>query len=199
VEPSRYEVAEDGFPSRLAGAQAGDEASFAALWRSFNPPLVRFLGGMADPDDAADVASTVWLEVVQGLGRFRGDENGFRAWIFTIARRRTIDLRRAGRRRPQRTLDRDDDADRRVGPAPDPASLIETRSATDDAVALIGSLPPDQAEVLLLRVVADLDVATVAHMLGKRPGNVRVLAHRGLRKLAELLEAERSADGAVTE
>ena len=54
-------------------------------------------------------------------------------------------------------------------------------------MALIATLPPDQAEVIMVRVVAGLDVAEVARMLGKRPGTVRVLAHRGLRRLAERL------------
>jgi RNA polymerase sigma-70 factor, ECF subfamily len=40
---------------------------------------------------------------------------------------------------------------------------------------------------VLLRVVAGLDVADVAALTGKRPGNVRVLAHRALRRLAEQL------------
>jgi RNA polymerase sigma-70 factor (ECF subfamily) len=41
-----------------------------------------------------------------------------------------------------------------------------------------------------LRVVAGLDVGQVAAIVGKRPGTVRVLAHRGLRRLAEWLAAE---------
>lgn len=198
VGPSRDRLGQEEFQRLLTGAEAGDESSFATLWRAFNPGLVRFLGGLAGRDDAADVASTVWLEVVQGLGRFEGDETGFRAWMFTIARRRLIDLRRAESRRPHRSMDHDE-ADRRVGPAADPSSLSEAASATDDAVALIGSLPPDQAEVLLLRVVADLDVATVAKMIGKRPGTVRVLAHRGLRRLAEILEPDEISGADVTE
>ena len=192
----RDRIGEDEFQRLLSGAQGGNEACFAALWRSFNPGLVRFLSGLAGRDDAADVASTVWLEVVRGLERFEGDESGFRAWLFTIARRRLIDLRRAGRRRPQRSIEHDE-ADRRVGSAADPSSLSEAARSTDDAIALIGSLPPDQAEVLLLRVVADLDVATVAKMIGKRPGTVRVLAHRGLRRLAEVLEGEKSQNSGV--
>jgi RNA polymerase sigma-70 factor (ECF subfamily) len=189
VERSLFGVGDDEFLALVARAQGGDEASFAVLWRSFNPLLVRFLTGLAGREDAADVASTVWLEVVQGLHQFSGDEHGFRAWLFTIARRRVIDLQRAGRRRPQRADDHDE-ADRRIGAGPDPATLVEVGNSTDAAIALIGSLPDDQAEVLLLRVVADLDVATVARMVGKRPGTVRVLAHRGLRRLAELLDSK---------
>jgi RNA polymerase sigma-70 factor (ECF subfamily) len=56
-------------------------------------------------------------------------------------------------------------------------------------MALIATLPPDQAEVVMLRVVAGLDVTEVARILGKRPGTVRVLAHRGLRRLAQRLAA----------
>jgi RNA polymerase sigma-70 factor (ECF subfamily) len=58
---------------------------------------------------------------------------------------------------------------------------------TEAALALVATLPPDQAEVILLRVLAGLDVTQVASILGKRPGAVRVLQHRGLRRLAERL------------
>ena len=65
-------------------------------------------------------------------------------------------------------------------------------------MALIRQLSPDQAEVILLRVLAGLDVGQVAKILGKRAGAVRVLQHRGLRKLAELTSARR-ADSGVTQ
>ena len=52
------------------------------------------------------------------------------------------------------------------------------------ALALIGSLKADQAEIVALRVIAGLDVAAVAKVTGKSPGAVRVTAHRGLRELA---------------
>jgi RNA polymerase sigma-70 factor (ECF subfamily) len=51
-------------------------------------------------------------------------------------------------------------------------------------------LPPDQAEVVVLRAVAGLDVGHVAAIVGKRPGTVRVLAYRGLHKLRELVEPQ---------
>jgi RNA polymerase sigma-70 factor (ECF subfamily) len=59
--------------------------------------------------------------------------------------------------------------------------------STDAALALIASLPRDQAEVIMLRVVAGLDATAVGVMLGKSPGAVRVTAHRGLRRLQELV------------
>jgi RNA polymerase sigma-70 factor (ECF subfamily) len=68
------------------------------------------------------------------------------------------------------------------------------RMGTGWALALIATLPKDQAEAVLLRVVAGLDVAQTAAVLGKRPGAVRVAAMRGLRRLAATIE--QPTDGA---
>jgi len=83
-------------------------------------------------------------------------------------------------------------------PAPDDpvAQVLEGRS-TRAALALVAELPADQAEVVALRVLGGLEVAEVARIVGKRPGTVRVLAHRGLRRLARRVEAAGLA-GAVT-
>jgi RNA polymerase sigma-70 factor (ECF subfamily) len=74
------------------------------------------------------------------------------------------------------------------------AAVLEAHS-TRAALALLAELPPDQAEVVVLRVVGGLEVAEVARIVGKRPGAVRVLAHRGLRRLAERVEAAGLARG----
>jgi RNA polymerase sigma-70 factor (ECF subfamily) len=88
--------------------------------------------------------------------------------------------------------------DERDLPAPDdPASAALEAISSRAAVALIATLPPDQAEVVLLRVVAGLEVAEVAAITGKRPGHVRVLAHRALRRLAARLDAPTRVKGAV--
>jgi RNA polymerase sigma-70 factor (ECF subfamily) len=58
---------------------------------------------------------------------------------------------------------------------------------TADAIAVVSGLPPLQAEVILLRVLAGLDIDSVARIVGRSPGAVRVAAHRGLRRLAQTL------------
>src|SRR5262245_61050197 len=190
---TRGQLDDDGFTLALVGARAGDDQAFATLWRAFNPPLLRFLSGLTGPDDAADLASTVWLEVVRGLDRFSGDLSGFRAWLFTVGRMRAIDQRRAAGRRPQ-VVAAIDEGVHAVGSTDGADSVVEERWSTDEAIALLRTLPEDQAEVVLLRVVADLDVATVAEIVGKQPGNVRVLSHRALKQLAGRLERARNAE-----
>lgn len=64
---------------------------------------------------------------------------------------------------------------------------------TADALALISRLPRDQAEAVLLRVVMELDAESAARVLGKKSGSVRMAAHRGLKRLAKLLEQSLAA------
>lgn len=176
------------FGAVLAAARDGDEDAFAVLWRDVNPALLRYLRVVA-PGLSEDVAAEVWLEVCRGLGRFRGAEPGFRSWVFTIARMRVVDAARHAGRRPSWPVPADLLPERAA--PDDPAAAALEAEATREALALIAELPPDQAEVVTLRFIAGLDAAQVGELIGKRPGTVRVLAHRGLRRLAQRL-AERT-------
>ena len=179
-------IGED-FPAVLAAAQQGDEGAFTVLWRDGNPALLRYLKVIA-PESAEDVAAETWVTVVRGLDRFRGGEGAWRAWLFTTARRRAIDMARRGARRPQAPLE--DLPLSRHPIAPDPADVAMEHISTQAAIALVSRLPRLQAEVILLRVVAGMDTASVAKLMGRSPGAVRVAAHRGLRQLAQILAAE---------
>lgn len=173
------------FDAALAGAQGGDQDGFTAVFRDVQPVLLRYLRVIA-PEAAEDVAGETWLQVVTGLQSFRGDERAFRAWLFTIARHRAIDWGRARARR--RTLPYTPD-ETETGPvAPDTADVVLERMSTQAVLATIATLPSDQAEIIMLRVVAGLDAPAVARLVGKTPGAVRVAAHRGLKRLAGLAD-----------
>ncbi|XVV09160.1 RNA polymerase sigma factor [Actinoplanes sp. CA-131856] len=170
---------DDELAAALTAARAGDERGFAVLWRALHPAVLRYLRVLAG-DAAEDVASETWLQIARDLGRFTGDPAGFRAWLFRVARHRGIDeLRRTGRRRedPAATVD--------TGSAgPDAAAEVIEGAETAWALSRVALLPIDQAEAVMLRVVAGLDVATTARVLGKRRGAVRIATMRGLRRLA---------------
>jgi RNA polymerase sigma-70 factor, ECF subfamily len=174
------------FDDVIAAASGGDERAFAVLWRDLQPALLRYLRVVAR-GVGEDLASETWLEVARGLRRFQGDESGFRAWVFTVARHRMVDWHRRETRHPVTPLPPEEFVDR---PEPhDAAAPVLEALSTRAALALIAELPPDQAEVVTLRVVAGLEVAQVASIVGKRAGAVRVLSHRGLRRLAQRLGA----------
>lgn len=176
-------VGED-FAAQLAAAQDGSDDAFAVLWRDANPALLRYLRVLT-PEHAEDIAAETWVQVVRGLPRFTGDEAAWRAWLFTTARRRLLDAARQRKRHPAEPLDEINAAD--VPRTADAEQIAMENIATEAAVALLSRLPEQQAEVILLRVVAGLDTEVVADMLGRSAGAVRVAAHRGLKKLATLL------------
>jgi RNA polymerase sigma-70 factor (ECF subfamily) len=168
------------FSETVAAATSGDERAFASVWRWMHPSLARYLQVVA-PWEWEDLASEVWYSVARDLGSFSGDERAFRAWTLTIARHRVID---AARRRSRRVetlpiIDVDRAADG------DASTFLTTEAEFAEAMAQIRALPPSQADVVALRVIGGLTVAETAEALGKSEGAVRVLAHRGLRHLAE--------------
>lgn len=172
--------------STVADAQGGDSEAFRALYRDTQPRLLRYLRGLVG-DDAEDVASEAWLQVARDLQNFQGDYDGFRGWVATIARHRAIDhVRRHSRRPPMAPMPVEELAD--LAAADDTAASALDAVSTDAAISLIATLPPNQAEAVLLRVVVGLDAESAAKVLGKRPGAVRTAAHRGLRTLARRLE-----------
>jgi RNA polymerase sigma-70 factor, ECF subfamily len=61
---------------------------------------------------------------------------------------------------------------------------------TEAAIAVIRSLPRDQAEAVMLRAVMGLDAKAAGAVLGKRPGAVRSAAQRGLRSLERTLDSK---------
>jgi RNA polymerase sigma-70 factor (ECF subfamily) len=170
----------------LAAAGQGDPEAIATLYRELQPRLLRVL--RAECGDAADdVASQTWLEVVGVLRRFQGDFDGFRALLFTIARRRVADHRRTRRRRPA-TPTEPTALNDRVEAVDDPErTALDGMSGQSAVQRIIDLLPPDQAEVVLLRIVADLPVEQVAKLLGRAPGTIRVQQHRALKRLAAVL------------
>lgn len=179
-------MTDSNFEGILAAARLGEQWAIAAIWRDVHPRLLRYLR-VAVAGGAEDAASDIWLDVAAGLGRFSGDRHAFLRWTFTICRRRVIDAgRRDGRRRtdavPQDVLEARSCAG---------DGGLEARVALDAALGHLARLPRDQAEVILLRVVVGLDVDSVGEILGKRPGTVRVLQHRGLERLAAELGRER--------
>jgi RNA polymerase sigma-70 factor (ECF subfamily) len=184
----------DQFAGCLERARAGSEDAFAMLFRDLAPVVSRYLRVLSSTA-VEDLAAETWLEVVRGLRGFSGDEAGFRAWVLTIARHRHVDRLRWQARRPWEVAV--DTSTLGLSDARDVATTAEENFSTKSALGLIASLPPAQAEVVVLRAVVGLSVSEVASLVGRERTSVRVLAHRGLRRLAQQLAPEQTG-GAVT-
>lgn len=184
----------DGLAAAVEAARHGDQDAFRVVYRTVQPGISRYLRVLVGEQAAEDVASETWLQVVRDLGSFSGSGVDFRRWTATIARHRAMDHLRRHRRRPVHLIPVTELAD--LADAYDTSEEAVDAVATTDALALIATLPQDQAEAVLLRVVIGLDAGSAGRVLGKRAGAVRTAAYRGLRRLAKSLAEQ--PDGPVT-
>lgn len=166
----------------LEAARAGAEWAWSRLYADLSGPVLGYLRtrGAAEP---GDLLGEVFVQVARNTGTFEGDYSAFRSWVFTVAHHRLVDERRYRARRPVEP-----------GEIPDTARGVADTEvealahlATGEVVALLGTLTPEQRDVLLLRIVGDLSVEDVARIVGRRPGAVKALQRRGLESLRRTL------------
>jgi RNA polymerase sigma-70 factor, ECF subfamily len=181
------------FERVLSAARAGEGWALAELFRDLHPRVLRYLRTVS-PDEAEDLTSDTWLDVVRAIERFRGGEADLRALAFSIARTRVAESRDAAARRlldeermSQVTVTND-------GSASEPEDLEVTLAGldTESALAKILALPMDEAEIVLLRVLGGLSVTEIARTLDASQRKVRTLQRRALRRLADATAEERT-------
>jgi len=165
----------------VIAARSGDEAAFAELFRALHPHLQRYLRARFGAN-VEDVAAETWAAVAKDIHRFQGAFADFRAWLFTIGRARAIDELRRGAKR-ELALPDCPSVGVHVSAETEALDNIEQR----DLLALVRRLSPDQADAVAARVLAGLDVAQTAKLLGKTPTAVRINTHRGLRRLEAMI------------
>jgi RNA polymerase sigma-70 factor (ECF subfamily) len=181
-------VAEQQLEDAFSAAQAGAAWALRVLYEELAPRVHGYVRarGAGEPED---LTSEVFLAVFPRISTVTGGVAGLRTLLFSVAHARLVDdLRRRSRREPFVPYQPEHDA--RTGPSAEDEAV--TALATADVHALIATLPADQRDVLLMRVISDLTVDQVAEVLGRSPGAVKQLQRRALLALRA-----RAADDAV--
>ena len=168
-------------------AKAGSRNALEEIFRVYQPGLIRYLHTRA-PGLAEDVASQTWISVAKSISNFHGDGSALRGWILTIGHRRLTDEFRRQERRLDHAAELIDITDNAT-----PEDIV-TESA-GWAKRLLSQLPPQQADVVMMRVIGGLSVQEVADATGLSRANVRVLSHRGLARLQVLLTTDSELAG----
>ncbi len=166
-------------------ARKGCPRAFEHIYRLLAGQVASYLRWhrASDPDG---LTNDVFAQVHRKLPTFEGDDHSFRSWLFTIAHHRMIDDRRRANRQPRTQDDLRVDDSVGCGDVEEDAFAVMAHDQVRDLVAV---LSPDQRDVVLLRIVADLSVEEVASLLGKREGAVKALQHRALAALRRHLDA----------
>lgn len=171
-----------------------DRRAFAPLYdRHFDAVFRYCFYRLGDWQEAEDAAADVFATVLAELARFRDveREEGFRCWVFTIARNLVANRRR----------------DRRVEPPLEAAALVHDTAPTpeesalvaDDhriVLALLARLNPGRRELLELRL-AGLNDAEIARLLGRSHDAVRKEQSRTIRVLRSLMATSLGAEREV--
>ncbi len=160
--------------AQLVAAALRDRAAFDALYRRYLPPVYRYaLAELANVAEAEDACEATFVAALVSLPRYR-EQGRFAAWLFTIARREIAARRRRAAREP----------------------LIEahhgggTVASNEERLLLeqvLQRLTPDRRQAIALRFYAGLQVSEVARLMGRGESAVKMLLHRGLAHLRELL------------
>ena len=165
-------------------AIGGDEAALAELYNLYFPRVYRYIiARMGNPYDAEDLTEEVFLRVLDAIGRFQWREAPLSAWLFRIAHNAVISQRRKegarGRSSPlSEALPVDSQG---------PEEMVANRLALNEVMKAADTLPEAQRRVIGYRFAAGLTVAETARAMGKGEGNVKVIQHKAIAKLREML------------
>jgi len=172
----------------IAGARAGREDAWRALYDATCQPLFNFLCYQAgDRDVARDLLQETYVTAMRSLDGYRGDGSVV-AWLRTIALRKCLDWRRRAALRVRKLTELARDLPSPFLRPAEPASA----ALGDSFEAALAGLSPKQRAALLLRELEDLSFAEVARELGCNEATARVHHHRACRAMRRLLGGDAS-------
>lgn len=164
-----------------------DRAAFGVLYRRYVERVYGYAFHLlGDHHDAEDVTERTFLAALAALDGFRDTGASFRSWLFRIAHNQLANELRARARHQADQLDGRIDH----GIEPDPAGAVGEADQARRLRRALASLPEDRRQVLVLRFVDGLSAREIGVVLGRSEGAVRVLQHRALRALADMLDSD---------
>ena len=167
----------------IARWKGGDERAASLLVERHAAAVARFAVSVGARGDVQDIVQDTFVRAFGSLDTFRGDSS-LRTWLFTIARRLLLDLRRSERRRGEQVEVQEHDAVTEYD-ALHSVVAAETRTRLHAAVA---RLSKTQREVFMLRVNEGLSYKQIADVAGTTEGAARVHYHNAMRAIKEFLD-----------
>lgn len=170
----------------LNKAQNGDPEAYGELYEWYAPRVFRYLYAHLDNrQDAEDLTEEVFLRVWRSITSYREQGVPYLAYLFRIARNALIDhYRKNSSTKQEASIEDSALRDRRPGPGEAVTSMLEH----EDLRSKMGKLREDYRSVLVLRFLSELSPEETAQVMGRSAGAVRVLQHRALAALRELME-----------
>lgn len=184
---SNYPVPED-ITGLVKQARLGTEAAFSELYDLYFQKIYKFtFYRVGHKETAEDITEEVFLKTYKSLSGLKNDSL-FESWLYQIARNKVIDYYRSKKivvaiDELENTLEYETNIIDIVNLGFDQKALIE----------LIRELTPEQQVIIKLKFYEDLDNSTIAEILEKEEGTIRVIQHRAITKLKELFNLSKKS------
>lgn len=181
---------------RVRRAQAGDPEAWTSLFIDKYPIVYAYcLSRTNNHDYAQDLASEVFVRVVERIGEYEDRGLPFSSWLFKIARNCAVDKYRRDMKERNFNFYEKVYSDL-IEPGPE--ENVVTKITLEEILRRIQELPKSQRDVVELRFVADLSVAETARVVGKTKNNVKVIQHKALRQLRQMIPDRPQPDKPTT-
>lgn len=164
----------------------GDEQAFAQFYNTYKTKIYRFIYfKVSDKEKANDLTNEVFMKAFSYLKEHKASEiENFQAFIFKIARNLVIDFYRT--RKQNVSLE----AIPEIVSEENISKKIDDKLGIEKVAKAVKQLSDDYREVIVLRFVDGLSFDEISHSTGKSLGSCRMLAHRGIRKIKEIIEKQ---------
>lgn len=165
-------------------AKAGNEAAFGRLYELYFERIYKFIYFRVNHKEVAeDLAEEVFVKAWTKIRSVQ--EKSFGGWLFSISKNIVIDHYR------QRKSDVDiEEIQNLIESDHDLADDANTVLEKATMIRLLKKLTPEQQIIIKLKFLEDMDNAEIAELISKNEGAIRVIQHRAITKLQELLEQE---------
>jgi RNA polymerase sigma-70 factor, ECF subfamily len=167
----------------ISQVKSGDADAFGMLYDQYSVVIFRYVySHLENRLDAEDLTEEIFLRAWRALPKY--DERGlpFSAFLFRIARNSLIDYYRQSK--VVQSIDDIEIQSHEAGPE----EVVDTQIANDDLRQKIAELREDYRNVLIFRFLSGLSPEETAQVMQRSVGAVRVLQHRALSALRELME-----------
>ena len=175
-----------------ASDKARLDAAFTDLYRAHLRDVYSYAYyRVGNHHDAEDLTEQTFLQAYRHFERAQRESQGrpLRPWLIRIAHNLAANYYRDRSRRPQTAID---DADT-LAATHTTEDLVEGRDELARILDGVKDLPDDRREALIMRFALGMDNREIARALGRTDGATKVLLHRAIRQLEELVkQAENS-------
>jgi RNA polymerase sigma-70 factor (ECF subfamily) len=180
-------------PDSARQAKARLDEAYTALYKAHLRDVYSYAYyRVGNHHDAEDLTEQTFLQAYRHFERAQRESEGrpLRPWLIRIAHNLAANYYRDRSRRPQTSID---DA----GALPElhtTEALVEGREDLNQILACVRQLPDDRREALIMRFALGMDNREIARALGRTDGATKVLLHRAVRQLEELVKAQEAGE-----